>query len=409
MRAAIRRDAVGVEQLGFPSSPGVVPGQRQQSRPRGRPTGRRRRGRRGRRARSSAVVADQRVRGARVAVADHEPVGGSRCRAPRAVGRTGSRRPAARRAAAADPPRSPAPPCAVGDPARVDGGAARQRPRCAASRRRRRAPAAPDVAPPPSAAARPRRPGGAPIAASHDLDVLASGRAIANVTPPNSFTHTAATGRPAAMSSTTAGSARVRWARSPRLGCLMWNRYTGQSSSSPACVAGAGAEVHRHRRGEPARTGGAVVAINHTSYFDFTFAGLPAYKQHLGRKVRFMAKKEVFDNKITGPIMRSLRHIEVDRDSGADSFDQACQQAQGRRARRRLPGGHHQPQLRDQGIQVGRGPDGDRRRRADRPAHRLGRPAHLDQGSSRRRCGGPRCRSRSRSASRSSRRCRRPS
>ncbi len=67
-------------------------------------------------------------------------------------------------------------------------------------------------------------------------------------------------------------------------------------------------------------TGGAVVAINHTSYFDFTFAGLPAYKQGLGRKVRFMAKKEVFDHKITGPLMRSLRHIEVDRDSGAASF-----------------------------------------------------------------------------------------
>ena len=71
-------------------------------------------------------------------------------------------------------------------------------------------------------------------------------------------------------------------------------------------------------------TGGAVIAINHTSYFDFTFAGLPAYRQGLGRKVRFMAKKEVFDNKITGPIMRSLRHIEVDRDSGAASFDEAC-------------------------------------------------------------------------------------
>ena len=72
------------------------------------------------------------------------------------------------------------------------------------------------------------------------------------------------------------------------------------------------------------RTGGAVIAVNHTSYFDFTFAGLPAYKQHLGRKVRFMAKKEVFDHKITGPIMRSLRHIEVDRDSGAASYDAAC-------------------------------------------------------------------------------------
>ncbi|QVI28078.1 1-acyl-sn-glycerol-3-phosphate acyltransferase [Mycolicibacterium neoaurum] len=71
-------------------------------------------------------------------------------------------------------------------------------------------------------------------------------------------------------------------------------------------------------------TGGAVIAVNHTSYFDFTFAGLPAYKQGRGRKVRFMAKKEVFDHKIGGPIMRKLRHIEVDRDSGADSFIAAC-------------------------------------------------------------------------------------
>ncbi|WP_141867101.1 1-acyl-sn-glycerol-3-phosphate acyltransferase [Arthrobacter sp. SLBN-53] len=71
-------------------------------------------------------------------------------------------------------------------------------------------------------------------------------------------------------------------------------------------------------------TGGAVIAVNHTSYFDFTFAGLPAYKQGRGRKVRFMAKKEVFDHKIGGPIMRKLRHIEVDRDSGAGSFTAAC-------------------------------------------------------------------------------------
>src|SRR5246500_5626844 len=72
-------------------------------------------------------------------------------------------------------------------------------------------------------------------------------------------------------------------------------------------------------------TGGAVIAINHTSYFDFTFAGLPAYRQHRGRKVRFMAKKEVFDSKLTGPIMRSLRHISVDRDAGAEAFEKACE------------------------------------------------------------------------------------
>lgn len=70
-------------------------------------------------------------------------------------------------------------------------------------------------------------------------------------------------------------------------------------------------------------SGGAVVAINHTSYLDFTFAGLPAYQQGLGRKVRFMAKQEVFDHKITGPIMRSLRHIPVDRQDGSASYDAA--------------------------------------------------------------------------------------
>jgi 1-acyl-sn-glycerol-3-phosphate acyltransferase len=71
-------------------------------------------------------------------------------------------------------------------------------------------------------------------------------------------------------------------------------------------------------------TGGAVIAINHTSYFDFTFAGYPAYLQGYGRKVRFMAKQQVFDHKVTGPIMRSLRHIPVDRDHGAASFEAAC-------------------------------------------------------------------------------------
>ena len=70
-------------------------------------------------------------------------------------------------------------------------------------------------------------------------------------------------------------------------------------------------------------SGGAVIAINHTGYLDFTFAGLPAYQQGLGRKVRFMAKQEVFDHKITGPIMRSLRHIPVDRQDGAASYEAA--------------------------------------------------------------------------------------
>ncbi|MGW4768835.1 lysophospholipid acyltransferase family protein [Nocardia sp. NPDC004278] len=72
----------------------------------------------------------------------------------------------------------------------------------------------------------------------------------------------------------------------------------------------------------PAR-GGAVIAINHTGYMDFTYAGLPARTPK--RYVRFMAKQEVFDNNISGPIMRALKHIPVDRAAGADSYKAAVE------------------------------------------------------------------------------------
>ena len=59
------------------------------------------------------------------------------------------------------------------------------------------------------------------------------------------------------------------------------------------------------------RTGGAVMAINHIGYLDFTFAGLAA--RPAGRLVRFMAKKEAFDHKVAGPLLRGMKHIPVDR------------------------------------------------------------------------------------------------
>jgi 1-acyl-sn-glycerol-3-phosphate acyltransferase len=68
-------------------------------------------------------------------------------------------------------------------------------------------------------------------------------------------------------------------------------------------------------------TGGAVLASNHISYLDFIFAGLAARPS--GRLVRFMAKKEVFDHKISGPLMRGMRHIPVDREAGLGSYRMA--------------------------------------------------------------------------------------
>jgi 1-acyl-sn-glycerol-3-phosphate acyltransferase len=66
------------------------------------------------------------------------------------------------------------------------------------------------------------------------------------------------------------------------------------------------------------RSGGAVMAINHTGYLDFTYAGLAA--RDAGRLVRFMAKEEVFQHPLTGPLMRGMHHIPVDRGAGAASY-----------------------------------------------------------------------------------------
>jgi len=66
------------------------------------------------------------------------------------------------------------------------------------------------------------------------------------------------------------------------------------------------------------RKGGAILAINHVSYLDFAITGTAALPAN--RYVRFMAKKEIFANKLAGPLMRGMHHISVDRSSGSASF-----------------------------------------------------------------------------------------
>lgn len=69
------------------------------------------------------------------------------------------------------------------------------------------------------------------------------------------------------------------------------------------------------------RTGGAVLASTHVSYLDFIFVGLGAHASR--RLVRFMAKRQVFAHRISGPLMRGMHHISVDRQAGAASYDEA--------------------------------------------------------------------------------------
>lgn len=59
-------------------------------------------------------------------------------------------------------------------------------------------------------------------------------------------------------------------------------------------------------------SGPAVIAINHAGYLDFVFAAWSiSIETH--RYVRYMAKKEIFEHKISGPLMRAMKHIPVDR------------------------------------------------------------------------------------------------
>ena len=65
------------------------------------------------------------------------------------------------------------------------------------------------------------------------------------------------------------------------------------------------------------RSGGVLLAYNHIGYVDFVYGGFAAHPSK--RLVRFMAKRELFDHRWTGPLMRSLHHINVDRGEGVGS------------------------------------------------------------------------------------------
>ena len=74
------------------------------------------------------------------------------------------------------------------------------------------------------------------------------------------------------------------------------------------------------------RKGGAVLAVNHISYVDFIMAGYGA--RWSKRLVRFMAKRETFDHPVSGPLMRTLKHIRVDRADGLASYEEAVRYLQ---------------------------------------------------------------------------------
>ncbi|HET9888882.1 MAG TPA: lysophospholipid acyltransferase family protein [Mycobacterium sp.] len=69
--------------------------------------------------------------------------------------------------------------------------------------------------------------------------------------------------------------------------------------------------------------GGAVVAINHTSYVDFLPAALAVNRR--GRRLRFMIKAEMQQVKPVNFLIRHTRTIPVDRGAGAGAYAVAVQ------------------------------------------------------------------------------------
>jgi 1-acyl-sn-glycerol-3-phosphate acyltransferase len=68
-------------------------------------------------------------------------------------------------------------------------------------------------------------------------------------------------------------------------------------------------------------SGPVLLAVNHLSFVDYVMAGYPGVQR--GRLTRFMAKKEVFDHPVGGPVMRSFNHIAIDRGAGQGGIDEA--------------------------------------------------------------------------------------
>ncbi|WP_375487811.1 lysophospholipid acyltransferase family protein [uncultured Mycobacterium sp.] len=65
-------------------------------------------------------------------------------------------------------------------------------------------------------------------------------------------------------------------------------------------------------------TGGAVLAINHTSFVDWLFAALAVH--HRGRRIRFMIKAEMQQVKVVNYLINHTNTIPVDREAGAEAY-----------------------------------------------------------------------------------------
>ena len=91
--------------------------------------------------------------------------------------------------------------------------------------------------------------------------------------------------------------------------------------AAKALVMATGTQItYQHLEHIP-RTGGAVVAINHTSYVDWLPAALAVHCR--GRRIRYMIKAEMQQVKVVNFLIRHTKTVPVNRGAGADSYAEA--------------------------------------------------------------------------------------
>ncbi|HWF70029.1 MAG TPA: 1-acyl-sn-glycerol-3-phosphate acyltransferase [Mycobacterium sp.] len=91
--------------------------------------------------------------------------------------------------------------------------------------------------------------------------------------------------------------------------------------AAKALVAATGTKITYQGLENIPRTGGAVMAINHTSYVDWLPAALAVYNR--GRRIRYMIKAEMQQVKVVNFLIRHTKTIPVNRGAGAEAYAEA--------------------------------------------------------------------------------------
>ena len=91
--------------------------------------------------------------------------------------------------------------------------------------------------------------------------------------------------------------------------------------AAKALVAATGTKITYQSLENIPRTGGAVIAINHTSYVDWLPAALAVH--YRGRRIRYMIKAEMQRVKIVNFLIKHTKTVPVNRGAGSQAYAEA--------------------------------------------------------------------------------------